>query len=106
MLLACHLQYVKTRFARDILKKMPRRLGQKKRVRQRTTNWVFTLNNYTTEETERIQMLAEPELLGHPTNVAFVAFSFERGGKNNIPHLQGFLQLYKKGTFLWSEVAV
>lgn len=77
-------------------------LGKKdRRVRLRTTNWVFTLNNYTEEEVTHIQMQADPELNGSPTNVAFVAFSFEIGGKKGTPHLQGFLQLYKKGIIFY-----
>lgn len=70
-----------------------------KRIRVRTTNWCFTLNNYTPEEVTLLQMAADPELNGSPTNVAFCAFSFEVGGKKKVPHLQGFLQLFNKGIF-------
>lgn len=78
---------------------MPRQPKSDKRIRQRSTNWVFTLNNYTPEEIDALIYSAEPNMRGpdETSNVAFVAFSEERGGKKNTPHLQGFLQLFEKG---------
>lgn len=76
---------------------MPRQPKKDKRVRIRTTNWVFTLNNYTPEEIDALIYSAEPKLRdGEDSNVAFVAFS-EEVGKKGTPHLQGFLQLFEKG---------
>lgn len=57
------------------------------------TTWVFTLNNYTFEE-----MLGLSELT-FPSNervISGIAFTPEVGGKKATPHLQGFLQCYKK----------
>jgi len=61
------------------------------------TTWIFVLNNYTFQE---LIFLSESV---HPSDarvIASIAWSEEIGGKKNIPHLQGFLQTYKKGKFL------
>lgn len=65
-----------------------------------STNWVFTLNNYTEDEVMQIG-----ELCLYPQSwfeksaaiVRAIAYAHEVGGKNNTPHLQGYLQTDKKG---------
>jgi len=57
------------------------------------TSWTLTLNNYTEEEV----MLLGSLILPHEDRViASIAWSEEVGGKKKVPHLQGFLQTYKK----------
>lgn len=49
-------------------------------------NWVFTLNNYTEEETSSINDLPTKEKV-----VRFVAYGFEIAPTTGTPHLQGFI---------------
>jgi len=78
---------------------MPRK-GSKKyksnKVQQFTT-WVFTLNNYDEMDEYALQELTFPH---EERKVASIAWSREIGGKKKTPHLQGFIQLYKKSMLL------
>lgn len=64
-------------------------------------NWCFTLNNYTEPECDSI-----PDSIGRPFGkgsepnaITYIAFA-EETGATGTPHLQGYLQLRKKGTIL------
>lgn len=72
-----------------------------KKIRQQKTNWCFTINNHTEHLIDEIieSMVAE----GEP-RIAYIAMS-EEVGKNGTPHLQGFMQLRRKGmdtSSVWS----
>lgn len=72
-----------------------------KRGKRQSTNWVFTLNNYTEEEVWMIGLICnmpedEPHFKLSTSRVKAIACSPEVG-KKGTPHLQGFLQLSKKG---------
>lgn len=66
-------------------------------------NWCFTVNNYTAEESDSIfQSIDVPFGKGtdvDPTdrNVITYIGVAEETGANGTPHLQGFLQLKRKG---------
>lgn len=71
----------------------------RKFAQTQSTNWVFTLNNYTQEECDSL-----PDLINRPgvfersnSLVKAIAVSEEVGERNGTPHLQGYLQLSKKG---------
>jgi len=49
----------------------------------RTKHWVFTLNNYTREDEERIQAL----------DCVYVVYGREVGSEGGTPHLQGYVSL-------------
>jgi len=72
---------------------MPRKGSKKyKNKNAQYTTWTFTLNNYTFEEQCGMQELTFPA----PDRViSSIAWSEEIGEKGT-PHLQGFLQTYKK----------
>jgi hypothetical protein len=53
--------------------------------------WVFTLNNYSDEDTERINQLVSIE----GNNIIYLIYGKEIG-ESGTPHLQGFLALSKK----------
>lgn len=56
-----------------------------------STNWCFTWNNYKLENIEWII-----DYMGDPDRaIAFLAYSEEVGDKGT-PHLQGYLQMFKK----------
>lgn len=75
---------------------MPRDKGQKKRAEQiRSTNWVFTLNTPTEEESDGLAHIVDME----GSNIAFIAFSEETGKKRNRLHLQGYIQTKTRGIF-------
>lgn len=68
------------------------------KARDQSTNWVFTLNNYSDDELASLAILCDEE---HPfelsaSRVAALACS-EEVGLRGTPHLQGYLQLTKKG---------
>lgn len=74
---------------------MPRRGSKKyksKPVLQYTT-WVFSLLNWTWDE---LAALSELTFMSPERKVASIAWSEEICPKTGTPHLQGFLQLYKK----------
>lgn len=76
---------------------MPRKGLNKKYPDLRCTTWCFTLNNYTWQEIGHLMESVEPS---SERVVASIAWSEEVGGKKNKPHLQGFIQLYKKSMYL------
>jgi len=71
-----------------------KKVEEKKYPNYQHTTWVFTLNNYTFEEMLGLQELTFPS---NDRIIASIAFSEEVGGRKATPHLQGFLQTYKKG---------
>lgn len=58
----------------------------------RGLNWIFTLNNYTTEEVDFIRQVQQSN-----TIIRFLIFGFEVG-EQGTPHLQGYLELCQKKT--------
>lgn len=71
----------------------------RRKTQTQSSNWVFTLNNYTEDEVAAIGIICD-DPKPFPNNdkvVKGLACSAEIGGKNNTPHLQGFLQLSGKG---------
>jgi len=78
---------------------MPR-AGSKKYVNTslQYTSWIFTLNNYTFDE----QIFMQEQTFPSPDRkVASIAWS-EEIGASGTPHLQGFMQFYKKSMYFWS----
>jgi len=74
---------------------MPRKGSKKYKYKTdaQFTTWTFTLNNYTFSEQCGMQELTFPS----PNRIiASIAWSEEIGEKKGTPHLQGFLQTYKK----------
>lgn len=75
-------------------------------IPRQSCNWCFTLNNYTEDEVLLLGGLTnEP----HPFEISSsvvkaLACSEEIAPVTGTPHLQGYLQLSKKGTFLGSQV--
>lgn len=70
-------------------------------------NWCFTLNNYTESEVDSI-----PDSIGRPFGkgsepnaIVFVGVA-EEVGESGTPHLQGYLQLRKKGMWIRGSVVV
>lgn len=57
----------------------------------RAKHWCWTLNNYTTADTERLTALGT-EL---PTPIIYLVWGHEKG-EQETPHLQGFVSLEKK----------
>lgn len=53
------------------------------------TNWIFTLNNYTDEDVERIHQ-------NFPEHYKYVIFGKEIAPTTGTPHLQGYLQLVSR----------
>lgn len=72
---------------------------QRSKKQTQSTNWVFTLNNYTDDEVIKIGGLIfdEKPWDHNSSKVRAVAYAHEVGEKEGTPHLQGFLQLTKKG---------
>lgn len=72
--------------------------GKGRQPQQR--NWVFTLNNYTNAEVDSIAESIEYPFGRHVDNIqnaiTFVGVA-EEIGKTGTPHLQGYLQLRRKG---------
>jgi hypothetical protein len=54
--------------------------------RTKARSWVFTLNNPSHEDIERVQQLRHEE-----TNIAGIYAGLERGKKEETPHVQGFM---------------
>jgi len=71
----------------------------RKFTQTQSTNWVFTLNNYTQEECDSLPDLINRSGVFERSNslVKAIAVSEEIGERNGTPHLQGYLQLSKKG---------
>lgn len=55
-------------------------------------NWVFTLNNYTTQEEDRLSKLYED---GY---IKYIIYGYEEAPTTGTKHLQGYIQLTKKTT--------
>lgn len=77
---------------------MPRKGSKKYKYKGdvQFTTWVFTYNNWTEDDEAFLQELTFPSA---DRKVASIAWSREIG-KKGTPHLQGFLQLYKKSMYL------
>lgn len=78
---------------------MKPKVKPRKKKQTQSTNWVFTLNNYTDEE---VDFLGTLYMDPHPfplneSKVVAVAMSEEIAPTTGTPHLQGYLQLTKKG---------
>lgn len=67
---------------------------------QRTRAWLFTLNNYTEEETESIEKLIQL------SSVRYLIFGKEIAPTTGTPHLQGFLYLFDAKTFAQIQAIV
>ncbi len=52
----------------------------------------FTLNNYTEEEEYEIS-----NTVGYNPLFGYICFGKERGEKNGVPHLQGYIELTEEG---------
>jgi len=76
---------------------MPRKGSKKYKHSAEYTTWCFTLNNYKWQEIARLQESVEPS---DNRLIASIAWSEEIGGKKNVPHLQGFIQVYKKSMLI------
>jgi len=76
---------------------MPRKGSKKYKYKSdvQFTTWVFTHNNYTEDDEAYYQELTFPSA---DRKVASIAWAREIG-KKGTPHLQGFLQLYKKSMY-------
>lgn len=61
------------------------------------TDWKVTWNNFTEEEYRRCRAVAA----GHIQGVRYAVFQCERGGKNNTPHIQMFIQCDRSRTLAW-----
>lgn len=57
-------------------------------MEHRSAYWVFTLNNYTDSDIERLESLPYPEY--------FVVFGQEVAPSTGTPHLQGFIRFSKR----------
>lgn len=79
---------------------MPRK-GSKKYKHPQFTTWCFTHNNWTENDEAYYQELtfASPD-----RKVSSIAWAREIG-EEGTPHLQGFLQLYKKSMYKCAGVA-
>lgn len=63
-----------------------------------STNWVFTLNNYTQADMDNIAILpGTPNVFKKNDSVVKGIACSEEIGRKGTPHLQGYLQLSKKG---------
>lgn len=72
---------------------MPRKPKKRgKGVQLRSTNWVFTLNNYTEEDLDLIFLSVTEE----NAQVAFIACELEVGRKKKTPHVQGYCQTFDR----------
>jgi len=60
----------------------------------RATTWVFTLNNYDDDDLTRLQELTFPS---STRSISTIGFQEEIAPTTGTPHLQGFLQCFKKG---------
>jgi len=67
--------------------------------KQQSTNWVVVLNNYTEDEVLLIGGLIYEErpFEKSESQVRAMAFAQETAPTTGTPHLQGFMQLSKKG---------
>jgi len=54
-------------------------------------NWCFTINNYTQDEMELMDVLS----MRVPAEISYLVIGRETG-ENGTPHFQGFIQLVKK----------
>lgn len=54
-------------------------------------NWCFTINNYTQDEMELMDVLS----MKVPSEISYLVIGRETG-ENGTPHFQGFIQLVKK----------
>ena len=63
-----------------------------------STNWVFTLNNYNEEELFALGVVCDlPRPFKKSDSVVSGLACSQEVGKKGTPHLQGYLQLTKKG---------
>jgi len=71
--------------------------------KQQSTNWVVVLNNYTEDEVLLIGGLIYEHrpFEKSESQVRSMAFAQEVAPTTGTPHLQGFMQLSKKGIFYY-----
>jgi hypothetical protein len=66
-----------------------------------STNWTFTLNNYTEDEVLHIGgLVVDDHPFDHSSSVVRSLACSEEVGKTGTPHLQGYLQLSLKGILI------
>jgi hypothetical protein len=65
-------------------------------MNSRQKNWCFTINNYTTDDLERLQDLGRRIT----TDIQYLIIGKEIGEDNQTPHLQCFIQFKKRLRFL------
>jgi len=84
--------------------KMPRKGSKKYKYKKdaQFTTWCFTHNNWTENDEAYYQELTFPS---PDRKISSIAWAREIG-KKGTPHLQGFLQLYKKSMKLYNRLTV
>lgn len=65
--------------------------------RERSKNWVFTLNNYCLADEERLQALGGDE------HVNYIIYGREVAPTTGMPHLQGFIQFKSRKEWLFVQ---
>lgn len=64
-------------------------------MNSRQKNWCFTVNNYTTDDLERLEELGRRI----ETDIQYLIIGREIGDDNQTPHLQCFIQFKKRLRF-------
>lgn len=65
----------------------------------RKTGWIFVVNNYTEQDEQRLQTIAE--LLD--SHVQYIIYGRERGDAEDTPHLQGYVEFQRPKTLLGAQ---
>lgn len=63
----------------------------------RARHWVFTVNNYTQQQVQKLRSLWDPESEDSPTK--YLIFQYEKAPDTGTPHLQGYIALTKATRF-------